>query len=327
MTELSGIFKQIEDHNYSSNNCFLCGCELTKLNSTFEHVIPKWLQKEFNLWNQRLTLLNGTLIPYRLLTIPCCFECNNLYLKPFEDKVSNAYKKGFESFEKLDNETLFLWLGKIYFGLMYKELFLKNERKDFKGKTILNEKDLKSFHSHFLFIQGIRKKHFFSDFFPASIFLFKTQKTRSKEGQWDLIDSHEKLFISIRMGEIGIISVLQDGEAGQQFNQILDQHRDIKLHPQQFREVTAKILYRAMIMNRTPKFITCQNSGVAKTVMLPLQGMSRKPIYDDWNNDDYSLVLSGITGLPISFWQPEKGEVYTCLVDENNKSIFIEVRE
>jgi len=35
-----------------------------------EHVFAKWLQQDFNLWNQRMFLRNGTSIRYRQLTIP-----------------------------------------------------------------------------------------------------------------------------------------------------------------------------------------------------------------------------------------------------------------
>lgn len=125
MTELIGIYKQIENRSYTTSNCFLCGEELNSKNKTVEHVIPKWLQKRFNLWDQKLHLLNGSKIPYRSLTIPCCHNCNNRHLEPFEKKVLKAFEGGFEEFSSLDEETLFLWLGKIFYGIIYKELFLK----------------------------------------------------------------------------------------------------------------------------------------------------------------------------------------------------------
>jgi hypothetical protein len=37
------------------------------------------------LWNQSIVLLNQTEIPYRLLKIPCCSECNNEHLGRLED--------------------------------------------------------------------------------------------------------------------------------------------------------------------------------------------------------------------------------------------------
>ncbi len=108
------IFKLIANHKFSSENCFLCGTVLDNRNRTEEHVIPKWIQREFNLWNQTITLLNGTKIPYRYLTIPCCNICNNRYLEPFERRIHVAYNKGYSHFRRLNKNTIYLWLCKIY---------------------------------------------------------------------------------------------------------------------------------------------------------------------------------------------------------------------
>lgn len=325
MVKLTGIFKQIEEHTFSLDNCFLCGCFLNEKNRTEEHVIPKWLQREFKLWNQNMTLLNHTLISYRFLTIPCCFECNNIHLKPFEDKVLKAYNGGFEVFKTLDRETIFLWLGKIYYGILYREMFLNVDRANSSVGTITNPEYLKSLYSLILFLQGIRNKHRFQDFFPASIYIFKTQRSKIIEDQWDLIDFQHTPFISIRMGEIGLIAVLQDGEATKQFDNELDKHRNIDLHPLQFREISAKILYKAMLMNRIPKYLNTQNGESVETVMMSLQEGSSKPIFDNWDNDMYSKILSLFTELPIEICQPEKGKSYTWLMNENGISTFMDI--
>ncbi|MEZ0487300.1 hypothetical protein [Fibrella aquatica] len=325
MIKLTGIFKIIEEHTFTPDKCFLCGCLLTDETKTEEHVIPKWLQNRFNLWDQKIFLLNGTLLPYRQITIPCCFNCNNIHLKPFEDKVHEAFKIGYEAFRELDKNILFLWLGKIYFGIIYRELFLRIDRSNPEKGTITSTGYLKSFYSHFLFLQGIRKKHSFQNFFPASIFLFKTQKPKRIEEQWDFIDNQQSLFISIRMGEIGIIAILQDCGATKQLEGLLDHHRDIELHPLQFREITAKILYKSFLINRTPKFTNIQTDDRIETYSMPLQGFNNTPVFEDWDNDIYSMLLSKYLELPLEICQPEKGKVFTWLMDKNGESIFIPV--
>lgn len=62
------------------SKCFLCGNTVSENARTAEHVFPKWMQKEVELWNRNLTLLNGTVIPYRQLTITCCHDCNHFHL-------------------------------------------------------------------------------------------------------------------------------------------------------------------------------------------------------------------------------------------------------
>jgi hypothetical protein len=59
------------------DTCFVCGGKAT----TVEHVIPSWLQRRFNLWNQHLVLPNGSAIPYRQLRVPApavdaTFKCS-----------------------------------------------------------------------------------------------------------------------------------------------------------------------------------------------------------------------------------------------------------
>lgn len=327
MTELSGIFKEIEEHTYTSDKCFLCGCLLTTENKTVEHVIPKWIQNRFNLWDEKISLLNGTLLPYRNLIIPCCRNCNNRHLQPFERKISKSFNEGYDSFKQLDKETIFLWIGKLYFGIIYKELFLSTDVRNPAYGTITNEKYLKSFYTHFLFLQGLRGKHKFKDFFPSSIFLFKTQKPKDIKDQWDYRDNNNSLFVSLRMGDIGIVAILQDGESIQQFEPDLAKYMNIGLHPLQFTELTAQLFYKSLLFNRTPKYITTQIGDQAQTVQLSLQGLSNKPIFDDWNPSNYANILSEFTGLPISRIQPEKDKIITWVDDESRRVRTIRIEE
>jgi hypothetical protein len=66
------LFQAVGKQKFGAATCFLCGRRLGTKNRADEHVIPKWVQKGFRLWNARLHLLNQTTIPYRQLTIPFC---------------------------------------------------------------------------------------------------------------------------------------------------------------------------------------------------------------------------------------------------------------
>lgn len=113
------FFNPFETMTFTYDKCFMCGEILTDLNSSDEHVYPRWLQKEFNLWDQHLTLLNGTDIVYRNLKIPCCLKCNNDYLnKRIEKRIEEAVKGGYEKFKELDESIIFKWLNKIAYGTL-----------------------------------------------------------------------------------------------------------------------------------------------------------------------------------------------------------------
>src|SRR5262245_21851225 len=131
-SQQTDFFEAVLKRKFGFSTCFLCGCRLGRKNRANEHVIPKWVQKKYKLANQQLHLLNGTTIPYRQLTIPCCFTCNNKHLEPLEKRMSRAVAAGASAVRTLDHHDLFLWLGKMFYGLLYRELFLPWDR---AGKT------------------------------------------------------------------------------------------------------------------------------------------------------------------------------------------------
>ncbi len=329
MENLTGIFKLIEEKKYEDSYCFLCGGFLDESNRTVEYIIPKWLQKEFNLWNLQLRLINETTIPYKSLTIPCCFTCNNKHLEPFEKKVKAAFKSGFDDFFKLDRYALFLWLGKIYYGLLYKEMFLPLDRRNPTKGNITNPEFLDSFYSHLLFLQGIREKHKFSNFFPASIYIFETQWNNEIEGNWDLVDNHDVPFIAIRMKNIGVIALLQDCQTTQKTDEDLEKYRTHKLHPIQFRELVAQIFYKGFLFNRTPKFINHQygNNDKVEIILLPLGGIAGGSVFNDWNYDEYGALLAYYLDIPYGKIRRKENAIITFLTDKDGKPVFMDLNK
>jgi hypothetical protein len=57
--------RAVLESSIAAKRCFACGGPSSS--GSGEHVIPKWLQNECSLFDERLTLLNGTHIPYRSL--------------------------------------------------------------------------------------------------------------------------------------------------------------------------------------------------------------------------------------------------------------------
>ncbi len=136
-------------------SCFLCGSQSDSI--TQEHVFPKWLQKRYDLWNKTLGLLNETKIQYRALLIPCCPTCNQEDLSRLENTISVAVSSGYLACSQLDKLQLYLWAGKLYFGILRKEISLSRERSNPQSDPILPNEALKSFSSLHLFLQGIRQ--------------------------------------------------------------------------------------------------------------------------------------------------------------------------
>jgi hypothetical protein len=229
---------------------------LGKKNRTDEHIFPKWVQNRFSLWNQKLTLLNGTTIPYRHLTIPCCAQCNNEHLHPIEKRVADASLGGPNAVAALDQLTLFLWLGKIFYGILYKELFLRRDRASKRKCPIVTKEMLRAFAMHQVFLQAARLPFQFTPSIPASIFVFQVAAKGEKRFHWDFRDSLVHQTVSCRMGNIGILAALQDGGAQRDSREVYwSEYQGLKLHPVQFTELTAAFFYAASLLNRVPKFM------------------------------------------------------------------------
>src|SRR6516162_8370931 len=106
--DLDAFTARLRERAFDPQCCFLCAHHFDETHITSEHVIPKWLQRRFDLWNQKLILLNRTNIPYRALTVPCCEECNSYRLQPIEIDMSDAVAKGPTAVRQLGPNTVFL---------------------------------------------------------------------------------------------------------------------------------------------------------------------------------------------------------------------------
>lgn len=302
------LFQAVKEHKLGRSTCFLCGRRLGSRNRSDEHVIPKWVQDKFQLRNQELNLLNGTSIPYRQLTIPCCKTCNNVHLSRVEKSVRDAVIAGPERVMQLDQETLFLWLGKIFYGLLFKEHFLKADRTRGNSRRIVPKSLINRYSLHHNFLQAARLPFTFHDNVPASILVVPLQAPKDVRFQFDFRDSYQLLAISIRLGDVGIVGALQDGGAQRKgYFHYLRRYQNIAtpLHPLQFLELTAKFFYRTGLQNRVPKFLLAENQTRIDVIQPPLGGFSSKPIWDDWNQEEFAQMLATFTGSALDFiWEP-----------------------
>jgi hypothetical protein len=320
------LISTIYNRNYGEQYCFLCATKIHDFNLAEEHVVPKWVQTKFNLWDQRLNLPNGTSIAYRQLTVPCCYECNHQRLQPIETALSSALTKGANEIISLGEETIFLWLGKILYGLIYKDLFLRVNLRDENSGTVADQETIKSLESHLYFLQMARRKVEFGNFFPASIFIFETQESHIPEANWDFFDNMLSLFIACRLGPVGIIAVLQDGGAQKKMESDLKKLAPYPLHPIQFRELGSMVFYKSTLFNRIPKYVSISTSPIT-VYQLPLGGFSNKPLFDDWDYKEYAKILSYYTGVPLKYISPSADLIKTWLQDDNGQPLFMDINK
>jgi hypothetical protein len=298
------LFHPDEAPQFGREVCFLCGADLAADRSSDEHVIPKWVQERYQLWDQKLTLLNGTRIPYRQLTIPCCLTCNNEHLGRIEAQVQRACDQGAQAVRELPELTLFLWVGKILFGLLYRQHLLPWNRRQKDEGPIVSAEVLQEFRLHHQFLQAARGASEFSPQIPASLFVYQTMEPSERKMGFDYFDFLFGMGISIRVGKVGIVACLQDGGAVKfSFGEGYRSFQKLKLHWIQFAEVTARTFYDLSRFNRTPKFILAESGGMAQAALMPLGGLSGKPLFDDGSIEGYAPFLARFSRFPL-------GEVY-----------------
>lgn len=103
--------------------------------------------------------------------------------------MGDAFAEGPDVVAALDATTLFLRMGKIYYGLMFRELPLLADRRDPQAGTIMTPDFLAVFKTHRLLMQAARgvvrwqpEQH------PASIFVLRTQEPTHPRNRFDYVD-------------------------------------------------------------------------------------------------------------------------------------------
>ncbi|MFD1211802.1 hypothetical protein ACFQ36_07085 [Arthrobacter sp. GCM10027362] len=266
--------EQGQKWTYSEHECFLCLTPLTERNRTREHVFPKWLLNRHGLWAESMTLMNGTTMQYRQLTIPCCRECNGQYLSIMEKEVATAFDGGYDEVKQLDRKTLFLWLAKLFYGLLIKERRTLLDRRDQNGNMIVGDDDLDRFAMHHLLMQAVRGGSTWSSARenPWSIFVFKCQTSEDVRLNFDYIDSFRIPFLAIRSGDVAVIAALQDW--GHLENGIEVKHlaaaQQLALHPFQFKEAALVACYTLLVFFQDRRFVVAWADGQREIIPIPM---------------------------------------------------------
>jgi len=281
-----------ENMSLDDSCCFLCGVEMGN-KSTKEDLFPMWLQRKHNLFKERLTLINGTQIPYSQLKIPCCAKCNNEHLSQLENKISAAINSGYRACIDLDPTLIFYWAAKIFYGILRKELSLLVDRRNPEKGSIVPETLIQAYDNLHSFMQGIRRPLDFIGSPPFSI-LVANLHDLGNENNYNFRDNIFCQTLSIRSEGVGIIVALADaGINNQSYSRYLKAVDGRKLHPVQFDELYAKVTYESHRLIKSPFFTVAAN----KNKNLPIQVITHRPsgiIMKDWDQEEYAHLLENV---------------------------------
>jgi hypothetical protein len=284
---------------FGNDRCFICGRHIPEGSPlrTVEHVFPKWLLRELDLWNGTVHQLNDELLQYRQLTVPCCLTCNGQDLSAIEARVKAAFQEGFDAFCALDRRDLFIWLGKIYYGLIYKENLRPRFVREQDGERIVPDSHLQSVAFHHFLLQSAGGFVSWEPAIPgpASFHFFECLDDDRSRRRFDYMDDLFAPIIGLRIGSIGVVCVLQDWGRSEGVQQLqLNAARQMKLHPTQFREVYARLSYMTKVSWRNMRHPII--GGDNKAVVI---AGDPGDFAGSFNVADYAQTLSHIWAVPL----------------------------
>jgi hypothetical protein len=245
--------------------CFVCADE--NVEPTKEHVVPDWILKRFSLYNQSVSLPNGTLLPYRSYVVPCCWECNQLLSQQLETPISKAFNEGFEGIKnflvKGNGSKLFSWLALIFIKMHCKDasLPLNRDRRAMTGSIAKElEYDWGEMHHAYCLARAVYSKATVEPEALGSLAIFSVHEDPKEREPFDIGDLTFANTFAIRVGGVGVIACFGDGGAVlHKLSQLFLKDLDGKLSYPQFRELLAHFACCRLHLENPPRLSTLFN--------------------------------------------------------------------
>ena len=180
-----------------------------------EHVFPKWLLKRFDLWNEPLTLLNGTVIKYRQARHPLLPALRTTSTSPALRIASKQPSRSAPVPWWSCQPGSILWMVKIYYGLLFRNLTLPVDQTNSAAGPIVTPDDL----SRFRFLppdapRAARHQGQHASRWHAWVVRDNAPAQTSTSGHaslnWDYLNIPHVPFLALRVGEVALFTGLED---------------------------------------------------------------------------------------------------------------------
>lgn len=308
-----------------SGRCFLCGGPPTA--GKGEHVFPRWLQKRFDLWDQKLTLLNGTRIPYREIRVPACVDCNSRVLGKTETYVSGLRGSTVSKWSHSHSFEVGRWLSKILIGILVKEASLLHDRSSPELGVIFPPEEIAELILLHLLVQSWRKTIRFQSLHtvhPFTLYVYEIEKDHDF-ADFNLSTNLLGKSLCMRFGDLGFAFVADGGlqhEMGEFGPYDLGFQ---KLHPVQFDELAARVHYKSVLRDATHFYVHSENPEsfcfnqvkVTPYTNIKLNDGSDR-VFREWSLSELAVMLENYDVPGGKYLINEAGEAsYTFLVGEN----------
>jgi len=252
--------KRFLDQIILNNHCFICGAKPGAKSFNDEHILPEWLLKKYDLFDRQITIPNLTGFKYDKYKISCCCDCNARMGRVFEEPISELVKQGFGAVAnhiKSESSQLFLsWLCLIFIKTHLKDRFLRTEqdRRSGNHSKIADQYEFEVFHHIHCLARSFYTGAIWEPGASGSFLLLPAMIYEGVYESFDFADRYSPQSILLRMDDMCLIAVLNDGCAAsskfyENFKKI-----DGPLSPLQLREVLAHLSYISLRLKNRPSF-------------------------------------------------------------------------
>jgi hypothetical protein len=242
------------------NCCFICGVSPSEANFNDEHILPKWILRKHNLFNQSINLPNETTFRYDQYTVPCCQLCNSLMGKKIEEPVRNLITQGFDAvaqyMKREGPQLFFVWLSLIFLKAHLKDKSLRYYR-DLREKdhTIFDIYTWEELH-HIHCIARSFYTNCYLDYKIIGSFLTISAKRGSHHHDFDYLDLNCSQTILLRFNDVCFITVLNDSCGSLSAFRKTFERFSRAMSPLQLREVAAHLAIINLNLKERPRFLS-----------------------------------------------------------------------
>ncbi|MGO3653324.1 MAG: hypothetical protein ACTJFN_03055 [Sphingobacterium sp.] len=307
------LYNPFSDFKFENKSCFLTGEPLTSQDE-FIHVFPLWMMRAFDLEDRPLQMLDESVTSYKKLQLPCATSVST-QIDALENKIEMAAKSGYDAMKNLDQLTLFQWVGKILYGVVFNEIqagirqaFLAGESLNFSQALVHKFKNLHAM------LQSIARPMEFDMKNPFTILILPVDNAADTFLYRDEINT---LIFSLRMNDFALIATLQDNGVNEIYHEeVLQSIVGKTLHPIQFEELCARYFYSAYLFNRLPEYSLMEVDQKVFVEPMPLNDWTLQPIFDPWQAKTYGQVLE-------NFWKPWGYTLFEIIKDPEHPMSFL----
>ncbi len=287
------LYKPFTKFEFDHKKCFLSG-EILGEETERQTVFSSFLIDTYKLNERPFKMLDESMCSYADLKLPVSLSTSEKF-NFLENDIETAFSKGYEVVKNLEEITIFQWVAKTVYGVIYNEIAEAiKQQSSFAEGFNMSQGLIHKFSNLHLMLQSVIKPVILEDFSPWSIFLTKVNNAPEEFSYRDEINT---LTFSLRIKDFGLIVCLQDNGANKNYHHdILQQVESKVLHPIQFEELCAKFFYSAYLFNRLPEYHILPTDEAVFIEAMPLRGITAKPVFDEWQFKVYGQVLE-------NFWK------------------------